>query len=141
MSIRNSAYETTACNGFVINKIVHAIEETLLNGNFSNSKSFTIKEINRTPSVSPVPSFMHPIVINDPVKDRPVSEDKKENPSKLVFVDVRSSGRYDELNYQSKIRNQYEYDFIKLYGELNYFWVNENNKILTFLFSILPFIG
>ena len=131
MPIRNTAYDTTACNGFVINKIVHAIEETLLNGNFSNSKSFTIKEINRTPSVSPVPSFMHPIVINDPVKDRPVSEDKKENPTKLVFVDVRSSGKFDETSFSFKVRNPYEYDFITLYGELNHFWVNDNPRLLS----------
>ena len=133
MPIRNTAYETTACNGFVINKIVHAIEETLLNGNFSNSKSFTIKEINRTPSVSPVPAFMHPIVINDPVpaKDRPVSEDMKERPDKIVFVDVRSSGKFDDVNFTFKIRNPYEYDFITLYGELNHFWVNDNDRSIT----------
>lgn len=137
MPIRNTAYETTACNGFVINKTIRAIEETLVNGNFSNGKNSTIKEINRTPSISPVPAFMHPIVINDPIKDRPVSEDMKEIPNKLVFVDVRSSGKFDDMNFSFKIRNPYEYDFITLYGELNHFWVNDNPKLLSAV-SFLP---
>ena len=119
MTIRNTAYETTACNGFVVGKIAHAIEDALVSGNFAPSKNnIAVKEINRTATTTPVPAFFHPMVVNY-------------NGEKTVVVDVRSSGKFDESNYQFKVRNPYEYDFITLYGELNNFWVKDNARLLA----------
>lgn len=118
MTIRNTAYETTACNGFVLGKITHAIEDALVSSNYNTNKNnAAVKEINRTSTTTPVPAFFHPMVVNHDTK-------------KVVVVDVRSAGKYDEATYQFKIRNQYEYDFISLYGELNNFWVNDNARLL-----------
>ena len=137
MTIRNTAYETTACNGFVVSKITHAIEDALVSGNCGYVKnSHGVREINHTSTTTPIPAFFHPMVVNEPNNSASVDPDNHDrlterNKDKVVVVDVRSAGKFDDSNYQFKIRNQYEYDFITLYGELNNFWVKDNTRLLS----------
>lgn len=119
MTIRNTAYETTACHGYVTTKLVHALEDAYVSGYFSaSSKNHEVKIIDYTSNTTPVPAFMHPVV---------VERDGK----KIVFVDVRSSGKYDEAKGEFKVRNPFENEFITVYGELNNFWINDNPKLLS----------
>lgn len=58
MAIRKTAYETTACVGFVISKISNAVEDAMVAGNLGTTKNNSnVKEVNRTASVTPIPTF------------------------------------------------------------------------------------
>ena len=134
MPIRNTAYETTACNGFVVSKIAHAIEDALVAGNYHSTKNnAAVKEINHTATTTPVPAFFHPMLVKAQPGYKDAGDERLEKNMKdmVVVVDVRSSGKFDESNYEFKVRNQYEYDFITLYGELNNFWVMDNARLLS----------
>ncbi len=134
MTIRNSAYETTACQGFVVNKVQHAVEDALSQNNISSSKNnWEVKEVNHTYSTTPVPAFFHPIIVES--KDTSVVREGQahhiHNENKIVVVDVRSVGKFDELTGSFKIRSPYEYDFIVAYGELVNFWLKDNVRLLA----------
>ncbi len=135
MPIRNTAYETTACNGFVVSKVAHAIEDAIVAGHYAaNKNNHAIKVINRTATTTPIPAFFHPMVVKRPNSVTPDPEQNRlseRGQDLMVVVDVRSSGKFDDLNYEFKIRNPYEYDFITLYGELNNFWIRDNVRLLS----------
>lgn len=139
MAIRKTAYETTACAGFVISKISNAVEDAMVGGNLGTTKNNSnVREVNRTASVTPIPTFFHPIAVKAPKGwyDAPVPDGEhfdRLDPSsekQVIVVDVRSAGKYDEAAYEFRVRNQYEYDFIALYGELNHYWLNDNARLL-----------
>jgi hypothetical protein len=136
MPIRQTAYETTACNGFVIHKIQHAVEDALVTANVSRSEGNSkLLEVQRSPSASPIPSFFHPVTIKEPngFSDTPVGghTDSDSKEPHLVAIDVRSCGKFDEHEFKFLVRSRYEYDFTRLYGRLTEFWVNENPRLLA----------
>lgn len=124
MTIRQTAYETKACSGFITSKIVHAIEDLLVADDISYAKNRGVRLIDRNFTTVPVPTFMHPIIV-------------KHNDEVFTVVDVRSCGRFDSNSYEFKVRNPYEFDFITIYGELSHYWLKENIKLLSSI-SILP---
>jgi len=135
--LRQTAYQTSACAGFITSKIQNALEEIRTRGDYLRprdiesphkfEKAQAVHLLGFVYATTPVPAFIHPMVL--PRKD--------ENESLCVFADIRSTGSYDKNQHQFTLRNKYEYMMSVLYAGLQEFWTLDNPTILLGL-SHLP---
>lgn len=139
MTIRKTAYETTACTGFILDKLQLSLSAALATGEGIvpiNAVVDDKKYVNalylvcggNTPQ--PIPAFMHPILVKNPNANRDGSDF-------FIFSDVRSSVKYDRDQWKNIVKNQYEFDYTILYGLLNSNWNDGNHKLLLSI-STLP---
>ena len=112
MTYRKTAYDTIACSGAMISKIIEPI--TLSDGK-TNSSYCGIGEINGMCSQDRIPSFFHPIYIER---------------LKNIFVDVRPYVGFDKFTQEVFIKNQTGYKLTCLRGALNKIWVIEKPAYL-----------
>lgn len=112
MTYRKTAYDTIACSGAMISKIIEPI--TLSDGK-TNSSYCGIGEINGMYGQDRIPSFFHPIYIER---------------LKNIFVDVRPYVGFDKFTQEVFIKNQTGYKLTCLRGALNKIWVIEKPAYL-----------
>ena len=112
MTYRKTAYDTIACSGAMISKIIEPI--TLSDGK-TNSNYCGIGEINGMYGQDRIPSFFHPIYIER---------------LKNIFVDVRPYVGFDKFTQEVFIKNQTGYKLTCLRGALNKIWVIEKPAYL-----------
>lgn len=112
MTYRKTAYDTIACSGAMISKI---IEPITLSERKTNSSYCGIDEINGMYGQDRIPSFLHPIYIER---------------LKNVFVDVRPYVGFDKFTQEVFIKNQTGYKLTCLRGALNKIWVIEKPAYL-----------
>lgn len=112
MTYRKTAYDTIACSGAMISKIIEPI--TLSDGKTNNSYC-GIGEINGMYGQDRIPSFLHPIYIER---------------LKNIFVDVRPYVGFDKFTQEVFIKNQTGYKLTCLRGALNKIWVIEKPAYL-----------
>ena len=112
MTYRKTAYDTIACSGAMISKIIEPI--TLSDGK-TNSSYCGIGEINGMYGQDRIPSFLHPIYIER---------------LKNIFVDVRPYVGFDKFTQEVFIKNQTGYKLTCLRGALNKIWVIEKPAYL-----------
>ena len=112
MTYRKTAYDTIACSGAMISKI---IEPITLSDWKTNSSYCGIGEINGMCSQDRIPSFFHPIYIER---------------LKNIFVDVRPYVGFDKFTQEVFIKNQTGYKLTCLRGALNKIWVIEKPAYL-----------
>lgn len=112
MTYRKTAYDTIACSGAMISKIIEPI--TLSDGK-TNSSYCGIGEINGMHRQDRIPSFFHPIYIER---------------LKNIFVDVRPYVGFDKFTQEVFIKNQTGYKLTCLRGALNKIWVIEKPAYL-----------
>lgn len=112
MTYRKTAYDTIACSGAMISKIIEPI--TLSDGK-TNSNYCGIGEINGMYGQDRIPSFLHPIYIER---------------LKNIFVDVRPYVGFDKFTQEVFIKNQTGYKLTCLRGALNKIWVIEKPAYL-----------
>lgn len=112
MTYRKTAYDTIACSGAMISKIIEPI--TLSDGK-TNSSYCGIGEINGMHRQDRIPSFLHPIYIER---------------LKNIFVDVRPYVGFDKFTQEVFIKNQTGYKLTCLRGALNKIWVIEKPAYL-----------
>ena len=112
MTYRKTAYDTIACSGAMISKIIEPI--TLSDGK-TNSSYCGIGEINGVYGQDRIPSFFHPIYIER---------------LKNIFVDVRPYVGFDKFTQEVFIKNQTGYKLTCLRGALNKIWVIEKPAYL-----------
>lgn len=125
MTIRKTAYEATACLGFLINKTKEALEEAMINGWLGwledNHSVRTVEQ--STGGTNTIPSFSHPMIF----KKEPI--DPSDDAAKFIsIIDIRPFGRYENGNYN--VKNSTEYNLMVLRGQLNSIWVNRNTSLL-----------
>jgi len=115
MSVFTSAYETTACTGFVIGKITHALEEAMVRGGLRPDDRFAnvLWVVNDNNNV---PAFLHPIsfVVDGNLK---------------VFVDMRPFTRLNQNN-EIIVSNMIEGDMLRMRAALEYIWRTERVEYL-----------
>lgn len=133
MTIRKSAFETKACEGFNLSKTINAIEVSFASYDINNyavenSRSYAITGAGTSANI---PTFMHPIIIEDTHKLA------LNNLEKISIVDIRSSGKWDANQAQFIIRNKFEYEFTRKYGNLAHFFINDDARLLLSI-STLP---
>ncbi|EKD22648.1 MAG: hypothetical protein ACD_84C00022G0002 [uncultured bacterium] len=118
MTISKTAFETTACVGFPVNKITSAVEAAFHEGNVALIENTHVYSIaGGTALVNNVPAFAHPVSI-------------KINDENKMFIDVRSFGIWDINTNAFKVRNEIDYALMVVRGKLNYIWCNENPRWL-----------
>lgn len=112
MTYRKTAYDTIACSGAMISKI---IEPITLSDVKANNNYCWIGEINGMDGQDRIPSFLHPIYIER---------------LKNIFVDVRPYVGFDKFTQEVFIKNQTGYKLTCLRGALNKIWVIEKPAYL-----------
>ena len=102
-----TAYETTACVGYKLDKTISALKAAQINGEVIALDFYNIYSlIGSGASSNDVPSFVHPLLIDD-----------------KFYIDVRSFGKYDQNQRDFIVRNKVDYDFMYLRAKLNSLWV------------------
>lgn len=117
MSVKKTAYDTTACQGFVMTKTVHALQEGAIHGWLSpvpGSRVLAVMGVGVSDAA--IPAFAHPALFDD-VNKQP-----------QIAVDVRPYGRYHDGEF--RVRNTTEYALCTARGRLNWIWVNEAPTLL-----------
>ncbi len=123
---RPTAYETTACKGFIIEPLKEAVLHAIIQGNLHphpNNPDLRLVQggylVDET-----IKSFLHPLAV--PYED-----------AFQIAVDVRTAGKFDLVNNGFAIRDKESYDGICLRGHLTDLWVNHSPDPLR-NFSPLP---
>lgn len=127
MTIARSAYDTTACQGFVLKKLQDALAKSFKTGQYRIAELAPVIEVaGQYASDLEIPGFMHPVVLDD--LDHTVGA--------RVFVDVRGYGRWNAAQNRYEVRNASEYGLILARGALTQFWVEEGVPKLRDLSSL-----
>jgi hypothetical protein len=111
--IFKTAYETTACVGYRLDKTYTSLKAAFYNNETTLIPSYNIYSLIGGGAFSnDVPAFAHPLLVNI----------DKEVPS--LFIDSRSFGKYDTDNREFKIRNEVEYSLLLARAKLNTIWLD-----------------
>ncbi len=117
MTVHKTAYDTTACSGFVIHKTVNELEKACISGWLSYIDGTNIRRIeNDSPSI---PAFAHPMLAMNHT-----------NKEEFLSVDLRGYGKFDPHQSVFVVRNEIEYRQAIRRAELNYIWVKDDPKLL-----------
>ncbi len=120
MTIFRTAYDTLACDGFVMTKTEHALDAALHTGHLDLAPNTHVLQLTGGASIADaVPAFVHPLEFKDP----------KGETGKIV-IDARSFGKYDIHKGGFVVRNKTEYEFLLLRGRLNHCWLMEAPQLL-----------
>ena len=135
MTIFRTAYDTSACEGYVLDKTVAAVEKAVTLGWFSAINAVRSQSLH--PAVEEfiyliqndqgqIPSFAHPLLF----KANSIAATNNEVDNKNLAVDIRGFGRWDDLNRTYVVRNQIEYQIALHRASLNGHWLRESPTIL-----------
>lgn len=112
--IFQSAYETSACPGYIVKQIQEALQEFIIQNVFKKDDSgriYIVESGYLSLSDEKVPSFYHPMIV-------------EHRGEKNIVVDVRQTGKYNVQSGNFEVRDKDGYDAIVLRGELNDVFVN-----------------
>lgn len=120
MTINRTAYDTLACNGFQLKKLLDAINYAQHSIGFSMAiDSDTVRLLEGgDASTNNIPSFVHPIIY-DRICDRDA-----------FLVDVRSFGKWNPIQCEFNIKNNIEYSMTVNRAKINSIWTNNTVNIL-----------
>lgn len=128
MTIRASAYDTAACQGYNTQAIVHALEDYgTRNWGFPTDEQTNVLVLKQD-SDATVPSFFYPMII-DLVKIKTIGGNT--HSSKLATVsDIRAFISIDPATKAERIKSVDEYEFAVLRSVLNNIWINSDDKYI-----------
>ena len=122
MTIFKTAYDTFACQSFVMTKVRHALDGVYHTGQLQSIPRSSARQLVGGSALSnEVPAFAHPIQ-----PDKPQFGD--EVPP--IIIDARAFGKYDAHVGGFVVRNKTEYEFLVLRARLNNCWVREAPSLL-----------
>ena len=124
--IFKTAYDTTACSGFVLKRTVEAVQAANVYGDLGMADNSSIKMVaGGRPMTDEIPAFAHPFVFID------------SNKHNQVVFDGRAVGRWDPQKYEFVVTNKVEYGLALYRAKLTDIWVNQRVETLRD-FSHLP---
>ena len=133
MTICKTAYDTTACGGFLLKKTTDAITAALVSSHVPHIPKTIIGLIEGgSAQIDNVPAFAHPIIYSGAGHNGPPGDVK-------LIIDVRSFGSWDSAQTRFNVRNEIEYKLAVHRAELNQIWITENSTILRDI-SQLPIV-
>lgn len=122
MTIYKTAYDTFACQSFVMTRVKHTLDAVYHTGQLQNIPRSTAYQLQGGfPLANEVPAFAHPIQLDK-------GHDHELTPP--VIMDARAFGKYDTHVGGFVVRNKTEYDFLVLRTRLNNCWVREAPSLL-----------
>jgi hypothetical protein len=118
-----TAYDTTQCSGYVLDRLEMSLKAALVAGALSSAnEAGTILQVQGgQPLADAVPEFAHPWAIE--------SEHTHAQERTIVF-DARPFGAFDRLHWQFVVRNEIEYRLQMRSVQLNDIWVNDDPALL-----------
>lgn len=122
--INLSAYQTTACKGYLVDKIANSLMITRTNFEYDNPiKNSPLAAITAKASIdnsssiySNISTFSHPLIIGD-------------NENRVTFVDLRPFTKIDMRSQECIISNRAEYSFMVLRGNLQIAFYTDNGRV------------
>lgn len=119
MPIFRTAYDTLACQGFILDKIRHPLEEAYVRGALMPIGQGAARKLVGTEDklTDAIPSFDHPFAVTDQFNSKP-------HDAQITMVsDLRRYGRFDphQKEFVVKVRN--DYVFQEKRTILNQIWV------------------
>lgn len=125
MTTYNSAYETTATQGFVMQKIMTALKEALYSSEVRQVEGWPIFMVEGCGRYGEaVPSFAHPLAF--PYKG--YGDEKEEQ---YIAVDMRAFGRFDQRENEFVVGpNKVQYNLALTRAKLTSVWINRDKEIL-----------
>lgn len=122
MTIFKTAYDTFACQSFVMTKVRHALDGVYHTGQLQALPRSTAKQLVGGSALSnDVPAFAHPILPEKPLPGEEVAP---------IIIDARAFGKWDLHLGGFAVRNKTEYEFLVLRGRLNNCWVKEAPSLM-----------
>ena len=118
MTYRKTAYDTVACSGAMLDKIINPITVSYP---APSPEYCNIGLIEGKHEQNNIPSFFHPIYIER---------------EKNVFVDVRPYAGFDKFTQEVFIKNQSAYKLTCMRGALNKIWIIEKPSYLRDISSL-----
>jgi hypothetical protein len=115
-----TAYDTTACSGYVLDRLKEGIQLALIKGDlgFSRIPNTRIFEVRGSGAVSSaIPEFAHPYLF-------------EHNGEPCLAIDVRPYGHYDRIKADFVVRNPIEYELMVHRAKLNDVWISNDFAIL-----------
>jgi hypothetical protein len=115
-----TAYDTTVCAGYVLDKLQEGIQLALIKGDLAfsripNTRIFQVKAMGAT--MASIPEFAHPFPF-------------EYNGEKCLAIDVRPFGHYDRLKGDFVVRNPIEYQLLVTRAKLNDIWLSDEYATL-----------
>lgn len=123
MSNIRTAYDTLACQGFVLTKLKEALQRAIINDQYSKSQTDDygrVLVIDALDESAMIPAFIHPISL---VHDVDVNNSHLHAAHEMI-VDCRPYVRYDARSGQTTIKNLPDYHAAVLYGNLASAWID-----------------
>lgn len=120
MTIHFTAYNTRACNGFVVGRTVDAIKEADAWGGLPPADAakgvYLIQGGNA--AINAIPAFAHPLLV------------VREAGDTIIATDIRPFGSYDEHQAVFRSRNEIELRLAVHRAHLNAIWVTQSPTLL-----------
>jgi len=119
MSRFRTAYDTLACNGFVLDKLNEGIKRAIINQRYSypevgnNQRTLVIDSLDESVTI---PAFIHPVM------------EKVMNGQEMAIVDCRPFVRFEARNGATSVKNVTEYLTTVRYGDLTSAWVGGKRR-------------
>lgn len=130
--IFKTAYQTTACAGFVMQKTIHALQDAYMDGQLESFRSTELREVQGGSSVvNAVPAFAHPLAFPISRPNAPAA-----GSGFALAVDVRPFGRWVPEQHRFAVRNDVEYTLATMRGQLNLVWFHEAPELLRDISSL-----
>lgn len=122
MTIFKTAYDTQACQGFVMEPILQAIRKAVIMGSVGIHPDAPFYQITASSSGEiAIPGFAHPLLYPD---------DGPHKPEPRLVVDMRPYGRYDMAQQNFVVRAVSDHTIASVRGRLNHLWLNEPVELL-----------
>jgi hypothetical protein len=115
-----TAYDTTVCGGYVLDKLAEGIQLAMVKGDLAfsripNTRVFEVRAMGAASSA--IPEFAHPYPF-------------EYQGQQCLAVDVRPFGHYDRMKGQFVVRNPVEYELLVHRAKLNDLWLGGEATML-----------
>lgn len=119
MTIFNTAYETQACQGFVLSQVREGLLKAAATQNISGIYTPIYEVLGSAPIELSVPAFAHPFELKA----------ERDNPS-TIAVDARPFGAWDARQNEFRVRNHPDIGLLRLRAQLNAVWLADGAALL-----------
>lgn len=119
MTIFNTPFDTTACHGYVVDKIQTEINKANVSGWLEHVHPGICLIQQSQDGLDTIPSFSHPLVDVTGYRHPGAKPDVK------VAIDMRPYGKWDKMNYKFIVTAPGEYALNLLRARLTYQWLHD----------------
>lgn len=132
MTIARTAYDTQACQGFVLKPLHDALTKALLISNMQSvANEMTLRQVTGASSFEvAIPGFFHPYEVPN------VSGPQDDQVT--IVADMRPFGRYDQQQMRYEVKNFADHFLAQHRQLLNHLWLNGNGVEILREISHLP---